>query len=145
VLSSDETYTFVTLEPSEQLNQATPLGRYHTNNREDDFDPDDLDLERGMRSEGESTVGSTETIPSLWEPALTPDSDNVPVPRQQNSCLTRSQSLITVNVLRDVPSRSCPNIFTAIHSGIHRHRHVFLSNYRHPATNGLGKNIICLN
>ncbi|XP_046640471.1 uncharacterized protein LOC124325941 [Daphnia pulicaria] len=135
-LSSDETYTFITLEPSEQLNQATPLGRYHMSMREDDLDPDDLDFDRGMRSEGESTVGSTETIPSLWEPALTPDSDSVPVPSQPNNPgLTRSQSLTTLNALRDSPSRSCPNLFTAIQSGIHRHRHVFLSNYRRLPTN----------
>jgi hypothetical protein len=143
MLSADETYILATLEPSEQLNQATPHGRYHTcNNGEDDLDHDDLNFD--LHSEGVSTVGSTETIPSLWEPALTPDSSDLPVISQQNPCLIRSQSLITLNALRDSPSRSCPNLSTTIIGGIHRHRHVFLSHFRRSATNEPG-NIICLN
>jgi hypothetical protein len=136
VLSSDETYIFSTLEPSEQLNQATPLGRYHMSINENNLDLDDLDFHREMRSEGDSTVGSTETIPSLWEPAFTPDSNGVPVVGHQNNYLIRSQSLITLNMLRDSPSRSCPNLSTVIPA--HCHRHIFLSNFRRPETNEPG-------
>ena len=130
VVSSDQNFTFATLE-ADHLNEATPIGRYHMSSAENGLDPEDLDFDRDMRPEEESTVGSTETIPSLWEPTV---DDNTPAPNQQNPCrLVRSQSLTTLNLLGDSPSRSCPNLPSSAR-GIHRHRHVLLSTYRRPTT-----------
>ncbi len=127
VVSSVQTYSFVTLK-EDCLNEATPVGRYHMSSEDNCLDPNDFHLDREMRSEEESAAGSTETIPSMWEPTT----DNTPVSNQHNpSRLVRSQSLTTLNLLGDSPSRSCPNLCNSVR-GIHRHRHVLLSNHRRP-------------
>lgn len=143
-VSSDQTYTFATLQQSEQLNQATPIGRYHMIHREDDTIPDDLELGEDLHSEGESATGSTETIPSSWEPSGTTNHlDDVAVLSQQHPRIVRSQSSTTLNMLRESPSRSCPNLSSSICTGIHRH--VLLSNFRRPiSTTGTGNTTLKL-
>lgn len=127
VVSSVQTYSFATLK-EDCLNEATPVGRYHMSSEDPRIrlDPNDFDLDREMRSEEESAAGSTETIPSMWEPTT----DNIS--NQHNpSRLVRSQSLTTLNLLGELRSRSCPNLSNSVR-GIHCHRHVLLSNYRRP-------------
>lgn len=132
VLSSHETYTFNLVEP-EHLNQATPIGRYHMN-RNDELDPDDLEFDQDVQSESETIVGSTETIPSMWEPSTSIAVNlNDTSAHQTLGRLVRSQSLTLPSFLDDSPSRSCPSLPGSIRGGIYRHRHVLLSNYRRTA------------
>lgn len=136
VVSSDQTYTFATEESSEEMNQATPIGRYHMIHREDETNREDLDLAEDLHSEEESTLGSTETIPSSWEPSGTTNHlEGVTVLIQQTPRIVRSQSSTTFNMLREFSSRSCPNLSSSIYTGIHRERHILLSSFRRPITN----------
>ncbi|KAI9562961.1 hypothetical protein GHT06_010417 [Daphnia sinensis] len=135
VVSSDQTYTFATEESFEEMNQATPIGRYHMIHSEGETNREDLDLVEELHSEEESTLGSTETIPSSWEPSGTTNPlEEVTVFSQQNPHIIRSQSSTTFNTFREFSSRSCPNLSSSICSGIHRERHVFLSSFRRPIT-----------
>ncbi|XP_057367830.1 uncharacterized protein LOC130688841 isoform X2 [Daphnia carinata] len=133
VVSSDQTYTFATEESSEEMNQATPIGRYHMIHREDETNREDLDLVEDLHSEEESTLGSTETIPSSWEPSGTTNNlDGITVLSQQHPRIVRSQSSTTFKMLREFSSRSCPNLSSSISTGIHGERHVLLSSFRRP-------------
>lgn len=131
VVESHQTFTCDALA-QEELNLATPIGRFHVNGRGEELDPEDLDFGRELQIEVDSPMGSTETIPSLWEPSADIHPNEASTERPHNpSRLVRSLSLTTVNLSNDSTSSSCPTLFTSNHRvGINCHRHVLLSHFR---------------
>ncbi|XP_046657396.1 uncharacterized protein LOC124350647 [Daphnia pulicaria] len=149
ILASEPVYTRVIVQ-QDVLNQATPIHYYHRHPKVEspDMDEDNANLP-GAEPPIEDGNGSTETIPSLWEPNSVLDL-HVDVPEsnctpRMNTILIRSQSL---DLLTHHPhshavltaSRSDPTLPTDSRrrrsSGgeSYAHRHVRLSMHRLPTT-----------
>lgn len=153
--TSAQIHTRVMVEP-DFLNQATPINHYHRPPR---MDSSDMDEENGIlngpeRRESQPVSddgnGSTETIPSLWEPNSTLDlridasDDPEPNSRMETqNGLVRSQSLELIarhpSPHRQLTmSRSDPMLPTQSRrrhssgSESYAHRHVRLSMHRLP-------------
>lgn len=132
-------YTIVSVH-EESLNEATPFGRPFFPEAEPDVhNQPDNHLNIGEpQQDSSSMAGSTETIPSLWEPR----DDDPPNGSTQGlgrarpaGRLVRSLSLGSLPAVRpaSVPAtRSCSDLS----DGIYRHRHIRLSNYRRSGLPG---------
>lgn len=143
--SSDINYTVVTIE-RDYLNEATPIGPYHRPLQDFADEVDDLLVPAGDLPEDGN--GSTETIPSLWEPAnhltLEGADHSVTVPLFGDYNLVRSVSLNLPNGRRIVPlssTRSDPCLPTGMDgrrrvpgaTGCYADHHIDLSTYRPPS------------
>lgn len=123
-------YTIVTLDEQDSLNEATPFS-FHQNFTEESDHPSILHPE-GEDLSLSSLAGSTETIPSLWEPSR--DGGNSPQ-LQQNTrhChlpLRRSYSLNSLVLIQPNVELTTSRSVCDLTDGIYRHRHIQLSAFR---------------
>lgn len=140
----ERNFTIVAAQ-EEYLNQATPMHHYHHLKPRMDSEIEDSNFlnQRELHSTNEDGNGSTETIPSLWEPISAIDVEmesNDPAlytrtESQELIPLTRSQSL-ELPALRPISncelSTSDPALVTSNRRRVesYAHRHVRLSRHR---------------
>ena len=144
---------FMVVEPDVmQPNQATPIGPYHHHQNADEEDSDES-LPLGIDTDDHAVEmnGSTETIPSAWEPDVEPEEGALslqPFIMCHHNPLVKSKSLDfplcqTGSFLRISNSQSEPAMPTKwnsdtstrrrdAHGETYRHRHVQLSRFRLP-------------
>ena len=120
VMTSEETFTLTTVQ-TDSLNDAIPMMNSLVNIRDFNlpFDNDDRN----------STMGSTETIPSQWEPESSYQLINS-TEHQNGGRLVRSFSLDIPIVRTSAPLSSRSYSLLLNLTGIYRDYHVFLSHYR---------------
>ena len=125
VLSTERHFTVAAV--AEQLNQATPIEPYHHANLNTDADPlDALAIRQYPLTANEEGNGSTETIPSLWEPAIH-DIQIAPagLPRCQSlEWPTTDRHRVLVNSVSDptLPRRSSGSSYACRHIRLSMHR-----------------------
>ena len=119
---SSQGYTVVSVH-EESLNEATPFGQPWYPEEDVNHHQQDSELESS------SPAGSTETIPSLWEPRDDDPPISIAPPARR---LVRSLSLDSLAVVRPAPITAARSCFD-LSDGIYRHRHVRLSHYRRTA------------
>jgi hypothetical protein len=149
--TSEPVYTRVIVQP-DYLNQATPINHYHRHPKMESDSDEDFAVLHGAEPHPEDGNGSTETIPSLWEPNSNLDLHvDSPGGGQSGNCTPRLHTeLIRSQSLELCHSPPSPGILTASRSdptlpiGSRRrhssggesyaHRHIRLSTHRLPIT-----------
>lgn len=123
-------YTIITLDEQDSLNEATPFS-FHQHYTEERDHPSIIHPE-GEQLSSSSLAGSTETIPSLWEPSR--DGGNSPLPQQvTRHChlpLRRSYSLNSLVLIHPNAEITTSRSVCDLTDGIYRHRHIQLSTFR---------------
>ncbi len=123
-------YTIITLDEQDSLNEATPFS-FHQHFTEESDHPS-ITHPEGEELSSSSLAGSTETIPSLWEPSR--DGGNSPQLQQiAPHChipLRRSYSLNSLVLIQPNAELTTSRSVCDLTDGIYSHRHIQLSAFR---------------